>query len=443
MPTDLPAHTDHADLSPLPMALAARAACRAAGYVEPNPLVGCTLVGPIDPSRPLPVADRIIAVAHHERYGGPHAEALAIARARALGRSTVGATAYVTLEPCNSTGRNPPCVDALLAAGISRVVIARADASPAKGNGAERLRAAGVGVIWADHPSSPAYNLKATRLADTFIQRTLTGTPWVIAKWAQTLDGKVATRLGQSQWISCERSRLRVHRLRARVDAIITAVGTVLADDPSLNARNVPIRRAALRVVIDPDASLVEPNGLLKSRRVFAHTDRTPTALVIRANADISPHALAPKLAAQGVTLLCIPEDPQVPGRIDLRHLLRVLATPNADPDAEFPALRPANLSTNGDAMRPPVANVLLEAGPGLLGSFLANGLVDECQVYVAPTIMGDQEAPSAFDAGATPTLDAIRTFEHFDTRHIGRDLRLTYRLPRRDPSRADVPSLP
>ncbi len=430
---------DPADLSPLPLALAARAACRAAGYVEPNPLVGCTLVAPLDPANPTPIADRILAVAHHERFGGPHAEAMAIARARALGHSTTNATAYVTLEPCNTTGRNPPCVDALLAAGISRVVIARADPSPAKGGGADRLRAAGVRVVWADHPSSPAYALKATRLADTFIKRTLTATPWVIAKWAQTLDGKVATRLGHSQWISGERSRLRVHRLRARVDAIITAVGTVLADDPTLNTRNVPVRRSALRVVIDPDASLVEPTGLLTKRRVFTHTDRIPTALVIRANADLSPHALAPKLAAQGVTLLRIPEDPQTPGRIDLRHLLRVLANPGIDPDAEFPAHKPAAFP----APRPPVANAMLEAGPGLLGSFLASNLIDECQIYLAPTIMGDQEAPSAFDAGASPTLDSLRTFEHFDTRLIAQDLRLTYRLPRLDAPRADVPSSP
>lgn len=363
--------------------LAARAAARAAGLVEPNPLVGAVVVG--GASGPAP--GRVIGVGHHRIYGGPHAEVEALADCRRRGHDPRGGTMYVTLEPCAHWGKQPPCVDAVLAAGVARVVAAREDPNPLAAGGAAALRAAGVAVEFT-HVSRAA-----TRLCDAFVKRVTTGLPHVIAKWAQTIDGKVATRDGESKWISSARSRLRVHRLRARVDAILTGAGTVRADDPTLTARGVPLRRTARRVVIDPRLTL-DP-----ASKVFCGLDAAPTTLVTaegHATEGVLQH-----LRERGVQVWAMPAPD---GEIDVRVVLRRLLQ-------EYDA-----------------SNVLVEAGPRLLGRLFREDLIDECQVYLGPLLLGDHLAADPAEAGPAPALAAARRFELLDLRRIGDDARLVYR---------------
>ena len=226
--------------------IAARLALRGHGGTEPNPIVGCLIVSP---------RDEIVGWGYHRQCGQAHAEVHALGRA---GPRAAGATAYITLEPCNHFGRTPPCTEALIKAGVAKVVIARRDPNPIAAGGLDRLREAGIEVVIADDCEL------AMRITDGFARRVRSGLPWVIAKWAQTLDGRIATGSGESRWISNEASRRMVHRERGRVDAILTGIGTVLSDDPLLTARDVRIRRVARRIVIDPhlktplDAKLVQ-----------------------------------------------------------------------------------------------------------------------------------------------------------------------------------------
>jgi diaminohydroxyphosphoribosylaminopyrimidine deaminase / 5-amino-6-(5-phosphoribosylamino)uracil reductase len=201
------------------MARALELAVLGQGHVEPNPMVGCVIVA----------GEQIVGEGWHRRYGGPHAEREALAQA---GAAAAGATMYVTLEPCCHHGKTPPCTDAILQAGIRRVVVAHRDPFPqVDGGGIGLLQAAGLDVeVGADGGESRWLNAPYLKLVSD-------GRPWVIAKWAMTLDGKLAARSGDSRWISGESSRRRVHQLRGRVDAIMVGAGTVRADDPSLTAR--------------------------------------------------------------------------------------------------------------------------------------------------------------------------------------------------------------
>ncbi|MBC7833652.1 MAG: bifunctional diaminohydroxyphosphoribosylaminopyrimidine deaminase/5-amino-6-(5-phosphoribosylamino)uracil reductase RibD, partial [Phycisphaerales bacterium] len=216
--------------------LAARAALRAAGHVEPNPMVGAVIVKEGKP----------IGIGHHLRFGGPHAEPLALADCASRGHDPRGGTLYVTLEPCSGYGKQPPCTLAVLGAGIKEVVFARADPNPLKAGGAAQLESLGVKSRLS--PASPL----ASSLSDAFVTRLHHGRPLVIAKWAQTIDGRVATRAGDSKWISSSASRCAVHRLRARVDVVLTGSGTIIADDPMLTGRDIYLaRRRAVRVIVD------------------------------------------------------------------------------------------------------------------------------------------------------------------------------------------------
>lgn len=364
--------------------LAARLALRAAGDVEPNPLVGCVLVSP---------AGAVIGMGHHRRFGGPHAEREALESCRRQGFEAHGATAYVTLEPCNGVGKQPACVDALLEAGVSRVVYAASDPSPGKGGGGERLRSAGVEVA-----RSGASELAAS-LSEPWALRRRLGRPWVIAKWAQTLDGRVATRAGESKWISSEASRRRVHRLRARVDAIVTGLGTVLADDPMLTARGVRrVRRWAARVVVDTELEIPESCRLVATARAFPTVVACARELL---SAEIAREKRS-RLERAGVRLLGVESSPA--GRLDLRSLTGAL------------------LREMG------VATVLLECGPGLLGAMLEQDLVDEAVVYVAPLILGDELARGVAEGRVAPSLSAGRLFRLCRARPTGGDVELTYR---------------
>jgi diaminohydroxyphosphoribosylaminopyrimidine deaminase/5-amino-6-(5-phosphoribosylamino)uracil reductase len=375
--------------------LAARLGLRGFGHVEPNPMVGCVLVG----AGEGPADARVIGMGHHRAFGGAHAEAEALAACRAAGRDPRGSTTYVTLEPCNATGRNGACSEALIAAGVARVVYARTDPNPLKSGGAERLRAAGIACELSGE------SVLATRLSDPFIKRVTTDLPWVIAKWAQTIDGKIATRQGESQWISGPRSRRRVHLLRGRVDAIVTGLGTARTDNPVLTAREVPLRRVARRVIVDPTLALLAPSAM-RNVRALEGTDAVPTTLACVATGDEGVASAARVLSTRGVEVLQLPSQAHGAARVDLAALLRHLRAAHG------------------------ASTVLIEAGPRLVGSFMRDGLVDECLVFVGPTMTGDVEAPSASREGELRALGDARRWALVDVRACGADVAAVWRKP-------------
>lgn len=353
---------------------AALAGWRGMGRVEPNPMVGC-VIGT--------VRGEVLGVGWHRVFGGPHAEVEAIADCGRRGNPTHGATAWVTLEPCNHFGKTPPCTDALLKAGIARVVFARRDPNKPASGGAERLRAAGVECV-----ELHGCEL-ARRLSDPFIKRLHTGLPWVIAKWAQTLDGKVATRTGDSKWISSESSRAMVHRLRGRVDAVLTGIGTVRADNPRLNPRptrgTAKPRRTPRRCVIDPRLETPRESLLFTGSAPGA----TDGAVTLFTNPVVAHSPRALDLRRAGVEIVPLPTASGVVGGpgaaggggLDLSAALRHLARTH-------------------DAM-----NVLVESGPGLLGRLIAAGLVDEALVFVAPKLLGDAGGLAPATVGEAPSI--------------------------------------
>ncbi len=321
---------------------AALGALRAAGDAEPNPLVGCILTD---------AHGAVIGLGHHRRFGGPHAEIEALRDAARRGIDTAGATAHVTLEPCQGTGKTGPCTDALVRAGVKRVVVAASDPHPKGAGGAEALRRAGVEVRFTD--ASPF----ATWLSAPHRKRTTQGMPWVIAKWAETADGRIHSVPGAERWISCPQSLRRVHRLRARVDMIITGIGTVLADDPLLTARDIPrLRRVARRVVLDPSLRTPPTSKLVRSVQL------APLTIV----GEASKHApQAEALRRAGAEVLDCPTD--APGAL---RALRGAYAP---------------------------ATIMLESGPKLLQAFLRAGLVDEAWVFIAPGPR-ENETPALID---------------------------------------------
>lgn len=368
--------------------LAARLACRGAGRVEPNPMVGCVLA--------RRDGDRVVAIAfgHHRRFGGLHAEREALADAARRCVDVRGATAFVTLEPCVHHGKQPPCVDALLEAGIGEVVFARHDPGRESGGGASRLAEAGLPCRVSEASRA------AVELSDPFVKRLKTGLPWVIAKWAQTVDGRIATRTGQSQWISSDRSRLRVHRLRERVDAIVTGLGTARFDDPLLTARvGRRPRRVARRVVIDTDLMLPAESKLV------ATADEAPVTVCCMNELKNSEYLRErrERLESRGVEVMGVRSDNE---RLDLDVMLSQLVE------------------------RHDVMNVLIEAGPGLLGSFFEFDLVDEARVYIAPLLLGDELAKAVATGRTVPSLSGGRNFRLTRVKRIGDDVELVYRRP-------------
>jgi diaminohydroxyphosphoribosylaminopyrimidine deaminase/5-amino-6-(5-phosphoribosylamino)uracil reductase len=340
---------------------------RGRGYVEPNPLVGAVLVRD----------DTIVGEGWHQRFGEAHAEINALA---AAGKRARGATLYITLEPCCHVGKTPPCTDALIAAGIERVVAALRDPFPqVAGQGAARLQAAGIAV---DMGTCEA---EARRLNAPYLTLLASGRPCVHAKWAMTLDGKIATRTGDSKWISGEASRRKVHELRGRMDAIVIGIGTALVDDPLLTARP-PGPRTATRIVLDSQARLP-----LTSRLVQTAHD-TPLLIVTGPGA---PGAAA--LATAGAQLLVIPSAAER-RRLDVCALLQELG-------------------------RQRLTNILVEGGSELLGSFRDAGMIDEVHVFAAPLLAGGAAAKSPVGgAGIERIGDALRLAE-WQVERIDNDL--------------------
>jgi diaminohydroxyphosphoribosylaminopyrimidine deaminase/5-amino-6-(5-phosphoribosylamino)uracil reductase len=307
---------------------------RGRGHVEPNPLVGAVVVR----------GGVIVGEGWHQRYGAAHAEVNALA---AAGEAARGATLYVTLEPCCHHGKTPPCTDAVMRAEVRRIVAAMSDPFPqVAGRGTELLRAAGVEV------EVGLCEAEARRLNAPYLKLLRTGRPYVHAKWAMTLDGKIATRSGDSKWISNEASRRRVHELRGRVDAVVVGVGTALADDPLLTARP-PGPRTAARVVLDSRGRTPPTCRLVRTAR------ETPT-LVVTAGAP------SPDLQALGCEVLPLGgQQPAVAALLD-------------------------------ELGRRRMTNVLVEGGSGVLGSFLDAGEIDEVHVFIAPRLAGGAEALTA-----------------------------------------------
>lgn len=310
---------------------ALRLARRGEGRVEPNPMVGCVLTR----------QGEIIGEGYHRHFGGPHAEVDALSRCR---RGARGATAYVTLEPCCHHGKTPPCVDALLRAGIHELVAPLPDSNPlVAGRGFKMLRNAGIRVrvgVAAD---------EAAAMLAPFATRMTLGRPFVIAKWAQGPDGDLTRPAGSSPWISGDAAQRRTHRLRARVDAILVGINTVLRDDPRLTARDVPLRRVAARVVMDQHLRIP------RSCRLVREVSAAPVVVITASDAARSRRA--DQLRKLGLELAACD---LAEGRLDPAAALHILAERGA-------------------------TNVLLEGGPTLLRSFFAANLVDEACMILAP----------------------------------------------------------
>jgi diaminohydroxyphosphoribosylaminopyrimidine deaminase/5-amino-6-(5-phosphoribosylamino)uracil reductase len=353
---------------------AVRIAARGHGGAEPNPMVGCVLVG---------VDGAPIAEGFHRRCGGPHAEIEAL---RAAGGRARGAIAIVTLEPCAHRGRTGPCADALIEAGVSQVYYAVPDPNPIACGGAQRLREAGI-------PAEHMPHTGASELVQPFIKRVTRGLPWVSAKWAQSLDGAIALANGDSKWLSCGRSRRLVHRERGRVDAVLTGIGTVLEDDPMLTPRGVRVQRMPRRVVFDPDAETPV------DARVCDGAART--TLLVRARLDHAAQLRLAALRARGVDAIELGEG-----------------------DRLEPALR--TLAADG------VATVLVEAGGGVVGRLVSEQLLDEAWVFVAPLIVADALAQRAARGVDRLVLAEIPRGRLLSTRRRGEDALLHFRFGQR-----------
>lgn len=358
------------------LAQALTLAQQAVGLSEPNPRVGCVLTAA--------GTHRVIGVGFTQARGGAHAEVQALTSARSQGHSSAGATAYVTLEPCAHQGRTPPCCDTLIAAGISRVVVATQDPNPlVQGAGLARMRAAGIQVDMGPE----AWARDARELNIGFFSRMLRKRPWVRMKVAVSLDGRVALADGRSQWITSAEARADGHAWRRRAGAVLTGIGTVLADNPRLDVRLVPTQVQPYRVVLDSSLRLPATSRILDAPgRTWVLTT--------------SPALAVPPFDAD---LIQLPAD--VDGRVDLQAALQALASRE-------------------------VNELHVEAGPALNAALLQQDLVDELLVYMAPRLLGPGR-PLA-DLPALSGLEAALDFEWQEVTQVGPDLRLRLRPPAR-----------
>lgn len=378
---------ENADVQPIAcdvhwMRLALNLARKGCGRTSPNPMVGAVLVK----------AGKLIGKGWHRRAGQPHAEIEALRDAQSRGTNPVGSTLYVTLEPCSTHGRTPPCTDAIIAAGIKRVVMATIDPNPRHGGrGINLLRHAGIEVI------TGCLANPAERLNEAWNHWIRHRTPWVIVKAAMTLDGKIATANGESKWITGQVARAYTMRLRRGVDAILVGINTVLTDDPSLTPRH-------------PDGTILPPATRLPKRIVLDAHARTPlssrlvsdeycnsTLIVVGENA---PHRRLQALSRQ----VAVWRAPLRDGKIDLRWLLQRLG------EAE-------------------ITSVLVEGGGEVNASFLANRLAHRVVFLYAPKIVGGSDAPKAVAGpGATDWHEVLKLTD-VKWRRLGSDLLLSARL--------------
>lgn len=350
------------------MARALQLAARGLDTTSPNPRVGCVLVRD----------GEIVGEGWHERAGEPHAEIHAL---RAAAGAARGATAYVTLEPCSHFGRTPPCADALIDAGVTRVVVAMVDPNPlVGGRGLKRLRATGIRT---------EYGLledEARELNIGFVSRMTRGRPWVRLKAAATLDGKTVLENGVSQWITGAAARADGHRWRARACAVLTGIGTVREDDPQLTVRDVPCTRQPLRILVDAGLQVSLAARILQGAPI----------LIATASADA---ARITALRDRGHEVLIVPD---AAGKVDLPQLLLQLGARGLN-------------------------EIHVEAGFKLNGSLMREGCVDEVLLYLAPMLVGDA-AHGLFNLPALAALEGATRLDIRDLRMIGPDLRLIAR---------------
>ena len=358
------------------LARAVELATRGVGRVSPNPVVGAVLVRD----------GEVIGEGWHDEIGGAHAEVNAIA---AAGGDAAGATLYVSLEPCCHHGRTPPCTDAIVAAGIARVVVASDDPTEkASGRGLGILRDEGVDIDVADGEIAA----RARLLNQAFRKHARTGRPWILFKSAMTLDGKVATQTGDSKWISGEDSRALAHRWRASVDAVAVGIGTALADDPQLTSRVDGVTRQPRRVVFDSEARVP-----VDSKLVQAAPDVPLTIVVSRA----APRASTDALEMAGAEI--------------------IVATGENEQARVRSAL--AQLGAAG------ITAILLEGGPHLAGAFLDAGEIDEVRLFLAPLLLGGRMARDPIEGtGSEKIAEAVRALT-LDCARVGEDLLVSARL--------------
>ncbi|MFB6264154.1 MAG: bifunctional diaminohydroxyphosphoribosylaminopyrimidine deaminase/5-amino-6-(5-phosphoribosylamino)uracil reductase RibD [Bradymonadaceae bacterium] len=348
------------------MAVALDEARRARGDTSPNPLVGCTIVED----------GRILSTGYHPRAGAPHAEIEALRDLEE--EEATGATMFVTLEPCCHRGRTAPCTEAIVDAGIDRVVVAMLDPDPrVDGQGVESLRRAGVDV------EVGLLRERALALNRPYVTYMNEGRPWVTAKYAMSLDGKIATRSGQSAWITGEEARRRVHEMRDRSDAIMVGTGTLLSDDPRLTCRidggEDPLRVALdARLESDPDSNIFD-------------TERARTLLAVAPEtADREP------FLARGVEVVEVPVDER--GRFELPELLGELA------DRE-------------------IVRLFVEGGGRLLGDLFDRSLVDRVEAFLAPRVLGGSDAPSPVEGRGVELVEEGVELDEPSVERVGRDL--------------------
>ena len=351
-----------------------------AGYVSPNPLVGCVIVS---------ANAEIIGEGYHKKYGEAHAEVNAVADAEVKGHTVEGSTVYVTLEPCAHTGKTPPCADLLIAKKIARCVIAVQDPySEVNGKGIEKLQQSGIEVILG------VCEEEAHEVNRFFLHAETSGRPYITLKIASSLDGKVALKSGKSQWITSEASRALVHQMRSEYDAVMVASATVIADDPTLTVRHVEGRNPK-RIILD--ASLRVP----ESAKVVSDEFTSSTIILASDGAIKDKSAKVQSLEARGVKVLPIRT---TSGQFDLQEA--------------FFALRKSGITS-----------ILVEPGPTLATSFYQSGLFDEIALFLAPMVLGD-DARSAFGELHISALGSAEKLSLHSVKHIERsdDILITYR---------------
>lgn len=341
---------------------------------SPNPRVGCVIVRD----------GQVLGEGATQPAGGPHAEVQALRAAQALGLPVRGATVYVTLEPCSHHGRTPPCVDALVAAAPARVVVAMGDPNPrVNGQGLARLCAAGIAV------TGGVCLDEALALNVGFVARMSRGTPWLWAKMAASLDGRSALPNGRSQWITGEAARADGHHWRARSCAVLTGIGTVLADDPRLDVRHVATSRPPRKIVLDSQLRMPVGARLLDGTETWVFCAREDAAR-------------AAELAARNARVVCLPGKD---GRVDLAGVMRWLGEHG-------------------------INEIHAEAGAVLTGALLQAGCVDELLAYMAPVLLGEGAGMATLPL--IEDLGLARRFEFVDVCRLGADIRLRAQDPRR-----------
>lgn len=350
------------------MAEALRLAEHGLFTTAPNPRVGCVIVN----------QGRLVGAGWHARAGEPHAEVHAL---REAGQHAAGATVYVTLEPCSHYGRTPPCAEALIAAGVTRVVAAMQDPDPrVAGSGLAMLASAGI------ETATGLMEAQARQINPGFVSRMTRGRPWVTLKAGASLDGRTALANGASKWITGAAARSDVQRQRARSCAVLTGIGTVLADDPQLNVRELETGRQPLRVVADSRLRMPAGARMLEGGRVLVATAEAGAAV-------------REALQAAGAEVLQLPD---ACGRVDLSALLRALAQRE-------------------------INELMVEAGPQLNGALLGAGLVDELLIYLAPSLLGDT-ARGLFALPAFAALSQRINLDIVALDRVGADLRIRAR---------------